>query len=220
MGCVPRDGACEADERPRHGVTIWRAFQLMTTEVTVGQFRASSVARPGQPNWNKGDRQPVVNVTWDDARAFCTWAKGRLPTEAEWEYAARGGRSGTIYPWGNEASHEFANYGTDLCCGGLAQGRDAWEHTSPVGSFAANGYGLYDMAGNVWEWVADRYDATYYAGSPARDPPGPPSGSYRVVRGGSWFCYPTLLRVSTRYWIVPGLRLINLGFRCARDVVP
>ena len=121
------------------------------------------------PNW-KEVTHPIVKVTWHEAEAYCKWAGGRLPTEAEWEYAARGGKEGLKYPWGNGVTHDDANFaGTG--------GRDNRKNTAPVESFPPNGYGLYDMAGNVWEWVADWYDEDYYESlpedSPSLDPLGP-----------------------------------------------
>ena len=165
MGCVPGDSGCDDDEKPRHEVTITRGVWLGKTEVTWGAYRrffqvADAMGNKGS---GAGDRHPVVNVSWNDAVAFCSWSGGRLPTEAEWEYAARGGVEGKKYPWGNSLDHEQANYsGTG--------GRDRWDRTSPVGSFAPNGYGLYDMAGNVWEWVWDWYDANYDSTASGSDP--------------------------------------------------
>ena len=152
-------------------------------------------------------------MTWNDATAYAKWAGKRLPTEGEREYAARGGLVGKRYPWGDEITHDDANYaGTG--------GKDKWEGwpnggTAPVGSFVANGYGLYDMAGNVWEWCQDWYGSDYYSKSPAKNPPGPGTGSYRVLRGGSWNLSSNSLRVAYRYNYTPTDRnLTGLGFRC------
>jgi len=221
MGCVASDTGCDGDEKPAHRVTLSRGFWMKTTEVTVGEYRvfaqATGRGMPSSPGFSQSDDHPVVKVDWNDAEAYCRWAGGRLPSEAEWEYAARGGREGLIYPWGNGISHENANYGKDECCGGLAQGRDRWVNTSPVGSFAPNGFGLYDMAGNVWEWCADWYDESYYASSPSTDPRGPSSGTRRVLRGGSWGNTPWWMRVSYRRRIDPSNRDDHIGFRCLRD---
>ncbi len=213
MGCVPADVECAANEKPRHAVTIGKPFLMMVRPVTVAQYRrfAQSTRRAAAlaPAFPQGDDHPVVGVVWDDAVAYCSWAGGRLPTEAEWEYAARGGKDGLKYPWGDSITHDDANFkGTG--------GRDQWKYTSPVGSFAANGFGLFDMAGNVWEWCADRYAETYDARSPSVDPQGPVSGSSRVLRGGSWDFDPKSLRASFRGWILPWGGCDSGGFRCVR----
>ncbi len=213
MGCVPADTECSDNEKPRHAVTISKPFLMMIRPVTVAQYRrfAQATGRPVAlaPAFAQGDDHPVVDVLWNDAVAYCSWAGGRLPTEAEWEYAARGGKDGLKYPWGDSISHDNANFkGTG--------GRDQWKYTSPVGSFEANGFGLFDMAGNVWEWCADPYGETYYASSPSVDPQGPSSGSSRVLRGGSWDFDPKSLRTSFRGWILPWGGCDSGGFRCVR----
>ncbi len=224
MGCVPDDTECYPRELPRHEVRISKPFWIGRTEVPVQAYEryvtAVGLEMPPEPQgiddfndgWSKKNH-PIVKVTWDEARSYCEWAGGRLPTEAEWEYAARGGRDGLKYPWGNERSHDEANYWR-------SGGRDVWRNTAPVGSFAANGFGLYDMAGNVYEWIADWYDEEYYQHSPSADPAGPTHGTQRVVRGGAGFINPAVLRISTRLETAPDARRLGVGFRCALDVAP
>ena len=172
--------------------------------------KATSREMPQPPSFNPGwgkDDHPIVGINWDDASAFCDWAGSRLPTEAAWESAARGGHEGRKYPWGTAISEREAEYNSR---GG----------TVPVASYPANDFGLYDMAGNVWEWCADWYGE--YSGSQQKDPAGPSTGTRRVLRGGSWgFLYPSDLRCSSRFGVVPGEGvLIAVGFRCVREVFP
>ena len=195
-----------------HTVTLG-AFYMDTHEVTVGQFK-QFVNQSGYryDGWNlvakysPGDDYPMILVTWDHAAAYANWSGKRLPTEAEWEYAARGGLIGRRYPWGDEIDKTKAHY-------------DSWNGgngtTKPVGSYPANGYGLYDMAGNVIEWCQDLYDFNYYTNSPVNNPLGPGTGSSRVLWGGSWTKNTSKLRVASRSHVTPNNRFLNHGFRCA-----
>ncbi len=214
-GCVKGDSLCSADEQPRRTI-VMSPFWMGETEVTVAQFRAFAEATgtpmPEQPTWS-ADNFPVVNVTWEEAQAFCRWLGGRLPTEAEWEYAARGGTAGRRYPQGDTLTHDEANFdGTG--------GRDRFEKAAPVGSFPANAFGLSDTLGNVWEWCLDWYGEDYYAKSPDRDPQGPETGQEKVVRGGSFTSDPGRLRLSYRSKLKPEERWLFTGFRCALPDAP
>jgi formylglycine-generating enzyme required for sulfatase activity len=162
---------------------------------------------------------PVVHVSWNDAVAFCAWAAGGLPTEAQWEYAARGGLEGMPFPWGGElepgGEHRMNVWqGTFPSANTLA---DGFLGTAPVGSFAPNAFGLYEMTGNVWEWCADRYGTAHPAG-PLVDPAGPEAGDRHVMRGGSYLCHASYCRryrVSARSGSHPDSSTGNTGFRCA-----
>jgi len=199
------------DEKPPHRVYL-DAFYIdkyETTNALYGRFMGAT-GRPAPLYWNdekwNGAMQPVVSVTWHDANAYCQWAGKRLPTEAEWEKAARG-TDGRKYPWGEQWDVSRAH-----------SDESKLGKTAPVGSYAGgvSPYGAYDMAGNVWEWVADRYAKDYYQRSPERNPRGSDSGTSRVLRGGSWFNLPFSLRSSNRYFNSPDDRHGSIAFRCAR----
>ena len=219
MGCVPGDEACLGSERPRHEVTL-SAFELMATEVTVAQLAEFAAAvgagPPPQPDFPQAPDHPAVHLTWHAAAAFCDWVGGRLPTEAEWEYAARAGHDGRLFWWGDELTRDYANFGDVECCRGATGDADTWVNTAPVGSFPANDFGLHDMTGNVWEWVDGWITPTYPAG-PRTDPQPADDGYLRVMRGGSWLNYPGVLRLSVRLPFSADGHTSNVGARCARD---
>jgi len=212
-----------SNERPVHTVYL-DAFYIDKYEVTVGQYKKfiSETGHRALPDWvpeySPTDEHPVVGVSWHDAVAYAEWAGKRLPTEAEWEKAARGGLVDKRYPWGDEAPDAGGKYRANYDPGD--NDADGYEYTAPVGSFPPNGYGLYDMAGNVWEWCADWYDSNYYSNSPRENPRGPSTGSSRVVRGGSWYYSPGYLRVAYRYYRDPTLTYGHLGFRCSAGLTP
>lgn len=168
----------------------------------------------------RGDH-PVVHVTWFEAEAYCAWSGTRLPSEAEWEYAARGGQEGKRFPWGDalepDGEHRMNVFQGEFPHTNAAA--DGFAGTCPVDAFAPNGYGLHNMTGNVWEWCADWFDPHTYTPSPRIDPTGPPAGTHRVMRGGSYLChhsYCTRYRVSARSANTPDSTTGNIGFRVAR----
>lgn len=213
---------------PVHRVEV-DEFYLDKYEVTVAKYKEFLKANSAQITPNHWDEQlqkpnrPVVYVSWNDAVAYCEWLskqrgkRVRLPTEAEWEFAARGRLSGKNYPWGNNISATKANFNENR------NRENDWENANyylrDVGSYTANNYGLYDMAGSVWEWCADWYSSDYYQSSSSRNPKGPDNGIFKVLRGGSWNNGSQFLRCAYRgYLIEPASRNNNVGFRCAQDV--
>ncbi len=205
-------GSDAESDNPRHLVTLTRAYWMDEHDVTIGQYRKVLGPVPeGQPE--SGDEYPVTQVTWDEAAAYCGKVGGRLPTEAEWERAARGPRNLSPYPWGKEEP-----CADDTCRANFGGDEDGFAKTSPVCRFGRNESGLCDMAGNVWQWVSDRYDEGYTRGTQT-DPAGPASGDQKVLRGGSWYHSVAVLRSTHRFHFRPELRFNNFGFRCVRGAV-
>jgi formylglycine-generating enzyme required for sulfatase activity len=188
-------------------VRIDEPFDMMAHEVTTAELQAFALAAarqmPRQPEWYADATHPAVNVTWDEAQAYCGWLGGRLPTEEEWEYAARGQLDAALFPWGDE----FEGQANAL----LTVPTETFVQTAPVGSFLPNGFGLHDMAGNVWEWTASAHRPTHDAA--------PQVGGYqlRTIKGGSWNNAPRQLRVSDRAALSQvGRHNLYVGFRCVR----
>lgn len=219
MGSSDSDTNAENDEKPQHEVYL-DAFWIDKTEVTNVMYTLCVLAGAcQQPDRTKSNTRehyydgsrykdyPMIYVSWNDAENYCAWAGRRLPTEAEWEKAARG-IEGQAYPWGNAAPDpSLLNFNYQI------------GDTIEVGSYSngASPFGALDMAGNVSEWVSDRYDDIYYANTPSANPSGPPSGSYRVRRGGSWASFMQRVRTTNRVWEDPDAQQSDVGFRCARS---
>jgi formylglycine-generating enzyme required for sulfatase activity len=214
----------KANESPEHEVAL-SPFSIDMHEVTNAQYDSCVAAgncTPAHDNdgkcvaWNgrsfmrvrlsQRDRDlqaPVVCITWYQARDYCNFKGKKLPSEAQWEYAALAGGN-TAYAWGNEPPDS-------LRCAQASGGKP-----KRAESFAANPWGLFDMTGNVWEWVNDRYQPDYYMTSDINDPPGSDVGQYRVIRGGGWYSGPEQLRIRNRHWFEPSFGEVSIGFRCAK----
>jgi formylglycine-generating enzyme required for sulfatase activity len=258
MGCVAADTGCQEDEKPSHREELTQGFWMGRTEVTVEAFaRFASqtgyrttaesdgwsrafdgrnlVQREGLtwrvPGFEQTPKHPAVHVSWYDAWTYCGWVGGRLPLEAEWEYAARGGRVGTKHLWG-DAPAPLAD-GAPLASVADASLKrvhpnlkvisgydDGYAFTAPAGTFPPNGFGLQDMTGNVAEWCQDWHDDKFYATSPAQDPKGSLAGTRRVLRGGSWLDDASNLRASYRVRDLPTYHDSLVGFRCVQDAAP
>jgi formylglycine-generating enzyme required for sulfatase activity len=242
MGCSSGDKECDGNEKPAHGVTLTKGFWLGQTMITVGAWKRyrmvtgkpplPTVDPRGRENLNEAggdDTMPVIEVTWDEAESYCEWSGGHLPTEAQWEYAARAGNPGARYgnldaiAWYADnsgiqridsariARSDKANYAKHLFENG--------DGPHPVGRKQPNNWNLYDMLGNVWEWTADWYEEKYYQRQANQDPVGPSGGKERAQRGGSWLVSPWNARVSSRGWAGPSVRDYDVGFRCAMKAV-
>jgi formylglycine-generating enzyme required for sulfatase activity len=224
MGSPASERDRSADEGPQHKVTISRPFAVGRFEVTFAEWDACvddggcNDYTPSDEGWGRG-RRPVINVSWDDAQSYAAWLRKktgksyRLLSESEYEYSTRAGTQ-TAYPWGNAIGKNHAN------CHSCGSKWDARE-TAPVGSFAPNNFGLYDMVGNIREWTEDCYHDNYI-GAPADGSAWTEGGNcyHRVVRGGSYLLDPAFLRSASRYWFAEDYRLRYLGFRVARTLAP
>ena len=234
---------------PPHTVYI-DAFYIDVHKVTIGQYNrfVRETGHHPLPNWvsmySPTDRHPVVGVNWHDARAYAKWAGKRLPTEAEWEKAARGGLTQKNHPWGNAALDgtqcNFADKSLRTIWNREREPEDNWAdenlddgyaYTAPVGSYPPNGYGLYDMTGNVWEWCFDAYDENFYANSPYQNPIADiivkdeknniiGINKLCVSRGAAWNDGPPSVWIASRREVDPHVRWGNTGFRCAKSVTP
>jgi formylglycine-generating enzyme required for sulfatase activity len=226
MGCSAMDAACAADEKPTHAVELTKGFWMGEIPVTASAWERYRVTPPTTDEFGRKlnhPDEPVVNATWDDARAYCAWAGMRLPTEAEWEYAARAGSKDERYGELDQIAWYANNSGKkklDFRSGSPGSDKRLFQNGNgphAVRQKAPNAWGLYDILGNVWEWVQDYYAPDFYSASPHLDPTGPRNGTQRVLRGGAWDSDPGAVRVSYRFTNPPGDRVNDFGFRCAGD---
>ena len=237
MGCSSTDHQCVDDESPAHAVQITRGFWMGQTPVTVAAWKRYQTAagKPALPSTdefgrklNEDDNQPAVEATWNDASGYCLWAGMRLPTEAEWEYAARAGTTDSLYSyidriaWYGDNSGKKPIDSADLfrVDPGKYERKLFGNGNGPrdVKQKAPNAWDLYDMLGNVAQWVQDYYSPDYYQSSASQNPAGPETGTQRVLRGGAWDAIPNNVRVSYRRTNPPSDRVNTFGFRCAGDL--
>jgi formylglycine-generating enzyme required for sulfatase activity len=240
MGCSATDHNCAPDESPAHSAEITRDFWMGQTPVTVAAWEhyrtvAGKPALPAADEFGRklneaagDDNQPVVSETWEEARGYCTWAGMRLPTEAEWEYAARAGTTGASYAWLDQIAWYADNSGKKPVDGAELYRSDSPKYQKrlfnngngprAVKQKTPNAWGLYDILGNVWQWTADYYASDYYAASAPQNPTGPREGMQRVLRGGAWNSVQGNVRVSYRLTNPPGDRVNAFGFRCVGDL--
>ncbi len=205
-------------EMPRHLVSI-EPFYIDKYEVTNEEFASFVKQTSYKPegNWARYygpgmERRPAVGVNWNDANAYAGWAGKRLPTEAEWEFAARSGTDDMLFPWGDTISADKAS------CEFKERSSHSKIRTSKIGSYPPNLFGIHEMIGNAAEWCADWYDESYYSKTPGQNPSGPEKGREKVVRGGGWMTSPFFCRVSCRGSFKPDLSNQQIGFRCARSM--
>ena len=197
MGCSPKDKECDRDEKPAHQVTLTKGFWVSQTLVTQQAYERVTGKNPSE---FKGANLPVESVDWNEAKAYCAAVESRLPTEAEWEWAARARVTGARYGLPDKIAWHSGNSGLK---------------THEVGKKLANDFSLYDMLGNVWQWVADWYGN--YSDEAQSDPSGAESGRFKALRGGSWYFDPKYIRLSSRDKNEPDNRSNDIGFRCAAD---
>jgi len=204
-----------SDWQPEHKVKV-NSFYMDRYEVSNQEYHNFCIAtkNPFPQFWGMKEFKsgldfpnfPVVGVSFTDAEKYAKWSGKRLPTEAEWEYAARGGMTGKNFPWGDTADSTLVNYGKK------------YKGILKVGSFPPNGYGLYDITGNVWEWASDFYDSDYYSSSPFENPTGSERGRFKVIRGGSWHSGPMCVQTYYRNGLPPSWVDFAVGFRCVKEV--
>jgi eukaryotic-like serine/threonine-protein kinase len=226
------DGA--NDEKPVHTVYL-DAFWIDQTEVTNAMYAmcvndgkcdppdsTRSRDRNSYYGNSRFDNYPVIYASWNDATSYCSWANRRLPSEAEWEKAASWDEKNQLkykFPWGDDFVYSLLNFCDKSCAFNHTNTSwdDGYSDTSPVGNYpsGASPYGALDMVGNVWEWVNDWYDSSYYSNSPSSNPPGPESGQYRMLRGGSWFDDVSVVQTFNRILQEPSTSYYHFGFRCA-----
>lgn len=210
-----KNSSSPTDWQPEHKVSL-DAFYLDKYEVTNKQYYefCTKTKTPLPEFWGASQFKcsleypdhPVIGVSFSDAIRYAQWAGKRLPTEAEWEYAARGGLPNSNFPWGNQIDSILVNYGKK------------YKTTLKVGSFKPNGYGICDMGGNVWEWTSDNYGDDFYSKSPSQNPTGPATGRFKVIRGGSWHSGAMCVQTYYRNGLSPSWIDFAVGFRCAKTV--